>query len=77
MKARRVSGLLPFLLIMAPGVIAAFYIHRFAVNVPFWDQWVFVPLLQALHRKDIPAFLAYLWHAQNEQRLVMPQIGYC
>jgi len=73
-QSRWASVLLPLLLIGAPILIAALYIWRFRVNVPFWDQWVFVPLLQAWYNKDVPSFLAYLWHAQNEQRLVIPQI---
>jgi hypothetical protein len=47
------------------------YIHRFAVNVPFWDEWELVLLL-----KTPPSLstMDYLWSQHNEHRIVFPRL---
>jgi len=64
--------LLPFALIAAPAVIEALYISRYAVDVPFWDEWVFVPLLQTSRQSG--NWLLHLWAPLNEHRMVFPRL---
>jgi len=71
---RWVGVLLPLTLIATPAVVEAAYIGRFAVNVPFWDEWLFVPLLKAFRQNG--DWLAPLWAALNEHRMVFPRIAF-
>ncbi|HEY5743589.1 MAG TPA: hypothetical protein VIS99_13725, partial [Terrimicrobiaceae bacterium] len=65
------KGVLIFL-----GVLPALYlladIHSFTVNVPFMDDWQFVPLLE----KTSEGTLTFqdLWAPHDEHRLLLPRI---
>ncbi len=39
-------------------------------NVPYYDQWYFVPLLDSFHTGNVT--FAALWEQHNEHRLVFP-----
>ena len=56
-------GFLPAMALLAD-------IHRFAVNVPFMDDWQFVPLLEKV-RNDTLTFRE-LWAPHDEHRLLLP-----
>jgi hypothetical protein len=53
-------------------VFAARAIGRFAVDVPYWDEWMFVPILAAGRRGELTA--ALLWSQHNEHRPVLPRL---
>lgn len=57
--------------LVPPAIIAA-KVARYGVNVPFWDQWAFVPALAAALDGDVS--LATLWMQHNEHRLVLPRL---
>lgn len=42
------------------------------VDVPFWDQWVLVPILEQIDQGRWP--WADFWHPHNEHRLFFPQM---
>jgi hypothetical protein len=71
---KRLQFLLPLLFIVTPLIIEILYINRFAVNVPFRDQWHLVPLLQALSAKNLKGVLDLLWGQHNEHRLLFPRL---
>jgi len=71
---KRLHILVPLALIVTPLVVEALYINRFAVNVPFWDQWALVPLLQALFQKNTSRLFAALWNQHNEHRILFPKL---
>ena len=58
-------GLLPAMALLAD-------IHRFAVNVPFMDDWQFVPLLEKA--KNGTLTFQELWAPHSEHRLLLPRI---
>ncbi len=67
-----ISVLLPSTLIVLPAVIELVYIQRFAVNVPFWDEWLFVPLLRTFRQHG--DWLPLAWDALNEHRMLFPKL---
>jgi len=58
-------GVLPAALLLAD-------IHSFAVNVPFMDDWQFVPLLEKA--KEGTLSFQDLWAPHDEHRLLLPRI---
>ena len=64
--------ILPTLLSAIPFGVLVVLIRRYYVDVPVWDQWELVPLLQ----KSYAGSLSFgdLWAQHNEHRLFFPQI---
>ena len=60
------------LLLIAPAFISFNYIFRFAVDVPYWDAWQFVPLLGEFYEGKLP--LGLLTQQHNEHRIVLPRL---
>ena len=58
-------GLLPAMALLAD-------IHRFAVNVPFMDDWQFVPLLERAMNGTLT--FKELWAPHDEHRLLLPRL---
>jgi hypothetical protein len=58
-------GLLPAMALLAD-------IHRFAVNVPFMDDWQFVPLLERARNGTLT--FRELWAPHDEHRLLLPRL---
>jgi hypothetical protein len=58
-------GLLPAIALLAD-------IHRFAVNVPFMDDWQFVPLLEKARNGTLT--FQELFAPHDEHRLLLPRI---
>ena len=71
---RWVRILLPMMLAVAPVLGQVLYISRFAVNVPFWDQWVFPPLLRVLSSPKMEQLWVALWNQNNEHRILFPKL---
>ena len=65
-------NVLPIGLILLPGIITSFYINRFAVNVPFWDAWSFVRVLQAYTEGG--NWLSIIWEPAQAHRLFFPKL---
>lgn len=57
---------LPFLLLVC-------LVAHYAVNVPFWDQWELVPLLEKMHNGTLG--FADFFAQHNEHRLFFPRIA--
>jgi hypothetical protein len=55
-----------------PPLLAARVALRSAVDVPFWDQWDLVPLLQAVREGRLS--LDALWASHNGHRIVLPRV---
>jgi len=54
-----------------PAVLALYFVHKYGVSVPFWDEWNDVPLLDASYRAIPP--LSALFEQHNEHRIFLPR----
>jgi hypothetical protein len=61
-----------YLLALLPPVFLTILVIVKAVNVPYWDQWEFVPLIQHVHGGHF--YFQDFWQQQNEHRLVFPRL---
>ncbi|HKU19073.1 MAG TPA: hypothetical protein VJP80_07460 [Candidatus Saccharimonadales bacterium] len=59
-------------LALAPIVVMAVLLKRYSVNVPFWDQWEYVPLIQKAHHGLLG--IHDLWMQHNEHRILFPRL---
>ena len=57
---------------LIPPILVAVAVARTAVNVPYWDQWQFAPLLLDAARGHLD--LRELWAQHNEHRLIVPRL---
>jgi hypothetical protein len=57
---------------LAPVFLALFFIYRYGVNVPHWDQWELVALLEKVYAGKLS--LADLFSQHNEHRLIFPRL---
>ena len=71
-KNRLFTRTLLVLLTLAPLIILIVTVARFGVDVPFWDQWNFVPLLGKSMEWGVS--LEDLWRLHNEHRLFFPRL---
>ena len=55
-----------------PGLLLLADIHAFAVNIPFMDDWQFVPLLEKARNGTLT--FQELWAPHDEHRLLLPHI---
>lgn len=63
---------LPVALALLPLVFLVYIAIRLSVDVPFWDEWEFVPRLQKLYAGTIG--LDDVWRQHNEHRPMFPLI---
>lgn len=63
---------LSYLLALIPIIALGSYLFRHAINVPFWDQWEIVPIIQ--HIKSGEFHFNDFWQQHNEHRLLFPRI---
>jgi hypothetical protein len=52
---------------LVPPIALLFLIRAFAVNVPFWDEWVEMPFVLAVKNGTVKA--AHFWAQHNEHRI--------
>lgn len=71
-KNRLLHIALPLSLILLPGFLTLLYIYQFAVNVPFWDAWSFVPVLRAY--EEGRNWLSIIWQPAQPHRLFFPKL---
>ena len=55
--------------------LAAFYMHRFALELPFMDQWECVPAVR--HMQEGHLLWSDINRQQNEARITVPVAGVC
>jgi len=48
------------------------FVSRFAVNVPYYDEWEMIPALGGAQ----PITLSWLWSQHNEHRIFLPKLVY-
>jgi hypothetical protein len=68
----RLSRPLLFLALVAPALLPFHFVYHFGVNVPFWDQWDFVPTLVSFQQGHLS--LDALTAQHNEHRLFFPRL---
>jgi hypothetical protein len=70
--ARQLSRSIGALIAVTPSVLAVLYIHAFGVDVPFWDQFEFVPVIDRYFTGTLSFRDLTVQH--NEHRLLFPRI---
>ncbi len=60
------------MLTLAPLVFLLCVIFKYAVAVPYWDQWELVPLLEKMDAGGLT--FHDLWAQHNEHRILFPKI---
>ncbi|MCA9894154.1 MAG: hypothetical protein KC615_14290 [Anaerolineae bacterium] len=58
---------------LIPAIIVMLYIHRYAVNMPFWDEWL-QSVSAYLRTLTDEVNLKHLWKLHNEHRTFVPGI---
>ena len=58
--------------IILPIIFTSFFVYKFGITIPYWDQWELVPLLEKMHNHCLT--IADLWTQHNEHRIILPQI---
>jgi hypothetical protein len=71
-SVRRMPPLGAMLIFVAMAVATAWYIHDFASNILFYDQWSDVNVLRSAH--DGTLTLGTLWAQHNENRILFPNL---
>ena len=61
-----------FLLSFASVISALTYVLTFSVNLPFWDEWEFVHLLEMENKGELE--LANIFSFHNEHRIPIPRL---
>ncbi|AKB35859.1 hypothetical protein MSSAC_1269 [Methanosarcina siciliae C2J] len=70
---KKITWILIISLIVAPVIIGIFYIYKFGIDVPYWDQWDEVPIfLEKLSMSHLTIFDLIAQH--NESRPFFPNI---
>lgn len=67
----RVRGWVPWMAAVLPPAFLLFMLVSYGVDVPYWDQWDFVPLLEKAYGGDLA--ISDLWAPHNEHRLLFPK----
>jgi hypothetical protein len=67
-----------FLVLLIPAAVYLWFVHSFAVNAIYYDQWDNVALLTrsplGYSYTGHPTLLVRLWHQHNENRLLFPNL---
>ena len=61
-----------YLISILPFVLLITMIMKYYVDVPFWDQWLFIDTLKKYYNESLT--LKHLWTQHNEHRLIFPRI---
>ena len=72
MKKNLALQLLCYCLALMPLLILIRYVIRYGVDIPWIDQWVFVPLLEKFYQGHVTFY--DLWQQHNEHRIFFPRI---
>ncbi len=62
----------PLTLIVIPIIIQFIFINHFAVNVPFWDQWQFIPTIQKFQEGG--NWIQFIWRPDDVHRQFFPKL---
>ena len=71
-RPRSIANPILRLLVCVPAVLSAWLVHRYGVDVPFWDEVTIAGLLEALDRNTL--ILTALFGQHNEHRMVVPRV---
>lgn len=70
----QVRRFLPWLLILLPAVLTARLLQRYAVNIPFLDDWMFTPMYEKARGMHGGLTLHDFFIVQMEHRLAWPRL---
>lgn len=63
-----------FLVALLPAIILGMLVLRYSVNLPFWDQWILMPMLFAKINLDGSLSFSDLIAQHNESRKLFPRL---
>lgn len=63
-----------FLLALLPAIILGMLVLRYSVNLPFWDQWMLMPMLFAKININGSLSFSDLIQQHNESRKIFPRL---
>lgn len=69
---KQLLGVILVIGILIPIFLYLYYLLKFGVDVPFLDQWLFVPLLKAYYNHE--GWFSMLFEQHNEHRLIFPRL---
>ncbi len=72
LNGRTALDVLAALIFLAVGVSTFAFIHRFAVNMVYYDQWTDIDLIRHAHAGTLSFGL--LWAQHNEHRILFPNL---
>src|ERR1700730_10878065 len=61
------------LVVALPFLLVAALVFRYAVNVPYWDEWEFASILQAYRNGTLG--IGDFWAQHNEHRIFFPNLA--
>src|SRR6185503_3278270 len=61
-----------WLLALGPLAVLIWVVSRYSVDVPFYDQWEFLPLLDKMYQEQLT--FGDLWAQFNEHRIFFPKL---
>ncbi len=70
--AGRIAACFVYAIAAVPVLVLIAAVRRYAVNVPYWDEWAVATLFPRFHAGHLR--LADLWAQHNESRLFFPRI---
>lgn len=70
--ASRTARALAWAAVVLPPALTFGFVRKYSVDVPWWDQWDFVPMLQQALEGRLQ--LRDLWVQHNEHRIVVPRL---
>ncbi len=63
--------LLTAIAMVLPAVLVFYYICKFGLTVPYYDQWELVPQIEKMYHHSLT--LSDIWRQHNEHRLLFPK----
>ena len=58
--------------IVSPAIFIIYFVYRYGITVPYWDQWEHVTLLEKSHNHTLT--FTDFWSQHNEHRIFFPKI---
>src|SRR5689334_6001408 len=68
----RLISVAPLVAATVPPLLVARAAARFVVDVPSWDEWEMIPVLEAASRGQLS--IDMLWAQHNEHRIMLPRL---
>ncbi|MBN2588963.1 MAG: hypothetical protein JXA96_03800 [Sedimentisphaerales bacterium] len=58
--------------IVLPVLLAFYFVYKYGIHVPYWDEWEFVTLLEKFHNHTLT--IGDFWAQHSEHRIFFPRL---